>query len=57
MNDLKRGKKTRLKKNPLFNPYLNGISSYDMAYLSSKRVFKNKTIHLKSDSQKEYLAA
>jgi len=57
MNDLKIGKKTRSKKNALFNPYINGISSYDLAYLSSKRVFKNKTIHLGSDSQKDYLAA
>ena len=57
MNDLKRSKKTWSKKNALLNPYLNGISSYDMSYLSSKRVFKNKTIHLGSDSQKDYLSA
>ena len=44
-------------KNPLFNPYKNGISSYDMAYLSSKKVLKTKTIYLQSDSQKDYLAA
>ena len=56
MIDLKRSKKCR-SKNALFNPYTNGISSYDMAYLSSKRVFKNKTVYLKSDSQKDYLAA
>ena len=56
MNDLKRGKKTRTKS-ALFNPYVNGISSYDLAFLSSKRVFKNKTIHIKSDSEKEYYAA
>jgi len=49
-------KKNR-SKNYLFNPYKNGISSYDIAYLSSKRVFKNKTIYLQSDSKKDYLAA
>jgi len=49
--------KKRRSKNALFNPYQNGISSYDMAYLSSKRVFKNKKLYLKSDSQKDYLAA
>ena len=57
MNDLKRGKKTWSKKNTLFNPYLNGISSYDLAYLSSKRVLKNKVIHLESNSKKDYFAA
>ena len=56
MNDLKRGKKTR-SKNALFNPYANGISSYDLAYLSSKRFFKNKTMNSQSDSKKEYFAA
>ena len=56
MNDFKRGKKNRLK-NSLFNPYANGISSYDIAYLSSKRVSKNKTIHLQSVSKKENYAA
>ena len=52
----KRSKKNR-SKNALFNPYENGISSYDMAYLSSKRALKNKTVYLKNDSQKDYLAA
>jgi len=56
MIELKRSKKRR-SKNALFNPYKNGISSYDMAYLSSKRGLKNKTVDLKSDSQKDYLAA
>ena len=56
MIDLKKGKKSR-SKNPLFNPYRNGISSYDMAYLSSKKVLKNKSLILKSDSEKDYLAA
>ena len=56
MIDLKRSKKSR-SKNALFNPYKNGISSYDMAYLSSKKVLKTKTIYLQSDSQKNYLAA
>ena len=56
MIDFKRGKKRR-SKNALFNPYKNGISSYDMAYLSSKKVLENKTLSLKSNSQKDYLAA
>ena len=56
MNDLRRGKKTN-SKSPLFNPYANGISSYDLAYLSSKKVLKNKTIHLQSDYKKDYLAS
>mgnify|MGYP001228666182 CR=1 FL=1 len=56
MIEFKRTKKSR-SKNALFNPYKNGISSYDMAYLSSKRGLKNKTYFLKSDSHKDYLAA
>ena len=49
-------KKNR-SKNALFNPYKNGISSYDMAYLSSKKNLKNKTISLKIDPKKDYFAA
>ena len=56
MIELKRSKKNR-SKNALFNPYKNGISSYDMTYLSSKRVLKNKTASPKIDNQKDYLAA
>ena len=56
MIELKRRKKNRFN-NSLFNPYKNGISSYDMAYLSSKRNFKNKTVYLEDDSNKDYLAA
>ena len=56
MIEFKRCKKIR-SKNSLFNPYKNGISSYDMAYLSSKKILKNKTVYLQSDSQKDYLAA
>ena len=56
MIEFKRSKKRR-SKNALFNPYKNGISSYDMAYLSSKKVLKNKTVYLQSDSQKDYLVA
>ena len=44
-------------KSALFNPYKNGISSYDMAYLSSKRSLKGKTIYLQSDAKKDYFAA
>ena len=56
MIEFKRSKKNR-SKNALFNPYKNGISPYDMAYLSSKRNLKNKTILLKIDSKKDYFAA
>jgi len=56
MIEFKRSKKNR-SKNSLFNPYKNGISSYDMAYLSSKKILKNKTLNLKNDFQKDNLAA
>ena len=56
MIESKSRKKYR-SKNALFNPYKNGISSYDMAYLSSKRNLKNKTILLKIDSKKDFFAA
>ena len=56
MIDSKSSKKNR-SKNALFNPYKNGISSYDMAYLSSKKNLKNKTVYLKNDSKKDYFAA
>ncbi|MDC3047259.1 hypothetical protein OA165_03095 [Prochlorococcus sp. AH-736-A21] len=56
MVEFKRSKKYR-SNNALFNPYKNGISSYDMAYLSSKKIFKNKTVYLQNDSKKDYLAA
>ena len=56
MIEFKRSKKSR-SRNALFNPYKNGISSYDMAYLSSKRLVKNKTVYSQSDAQKDYMAA
>ena len=56
MTESGRSKKIR-SKNYLFNPYQNGISSYDLAYLSSKRALKNKTVYLQSDSEKDSLAA
>ena len=56
MIDFKSSKKNRTK-NALFNPYKNGISSYDMAYLSSKRNLKSKTVYFKNDSKKDYFAA
>ena len=56
MIEFKRSKKSRSKK-ALFNPYKNGISSYDMAYLSSKKVLKTKNVHLQIHLQKDYLAA
>ena len=52
----KRSKKTR-SKNALFNPYKNGISEYDMAYLSSKKILKNKTFNHQKYLQKDNLAA
>ncbi len=56
MIEFRRNKKIR-SKNSLFNPYKNGISSYDMTYLSSKIFLKTKTVHLQNDSQKDALAA
>ncbi len=56
MIEVKRSKKRR-SKNALFNPYENGISQYDMAYLSSKKVLKNKTFNLQNGFQKDNLAA
>jgi len=56
MIEFKRSKKSR-SKNALFNPYKNGISAYDMAYLSSKKVLKNKTFNLQNDLEKEDIAA
>ena len=56
MIEFKKSKKSR-SNNALFNPYKNGISQYDMAYLSSKKVLKTKTVYLQSNSQKEILAA
>ena len=53
----KRAKKSRSFKN-LFNPYKNGISSYDVAYLSSKRIIsKNKNVTLQQDAAKEEFTA
>ena len=56
MYELKRRKKRSLN-NPLFNPYINGISSYDLAYLSSKSVVKSKISILKKDASMDYFAA
>ena len=56
MIEFKRSKKSR-SKSALFNPYKNGISRYDMAYLSSKKVLKNKPINMENDFQKDNLAA
>ena len=56
MIEFKRSKKNR-SKNALFNPYKNGISAYDMAYLSSKKLSKAKNINLRSVSNKDNLAA
>ena len=54
---LKRAKKSRSFKN-LFNPYKNGISSYDVAYLSSKRIIsKNKIVTPQDASREEFTAA
>ncbi len=60
MIEFKRSKKSRSKNalfNPYNNPYKNGISQYDMAYLSSKKVLKNKIITIQNDFQKDNLAA
>ena len=56
MDDLKRRIKSR-SKNTLFNPYKNGISPYDLAYLSSKKDAKKKTNFLQKARNKDYFAA
>ena len=56
MIEFKRGNKNR-SRNSLFNPYKNGISAYDMTYLSSKKILKNKIFKVQIDSQKDNLAA
>ena len=56
MIEFKKSKKSR-SKNALFNPYKNGISEYDMAYLSSKKILKNKNYNLKNHLQKDDLVA
>ena len=56
MIEFKRSKKSR-SKNALFNPYKKVISEYDMAYLSSKKVLKTKTLNLQNDFLKDNLAA
>ena len=56
MIEFKRSKKRR-SKNALFNPYKNGISEYDMAYLSSKKVLRNKAFNVQNNFQKDNLAA
>ena len=56
MIEFKKSKKRR-SQIALFNPYKNGISSYDMAYLSTKRVLKNKNVYRQSDYKKDSMAA
>ena len=56
MIEFKRRKNNR-SKNSLFNPYKNGISSYDMVYLSSKKVLKTKNAYKSNDAQKDFSAA
>ena len=56
MVESRRSKKNR-NKSYLFNPYKNGISSYDVAFLSLRTASKSKTAYIQSDSKKDYLAA
>ena len=56
MIEFKKSKKSR-SQNALFNPYKNGISSYDMAYLSSKRLNKSKSVYINSVDKRDYFAA
>ena len=56
MIESKRSKKSR-SKSAVFNPYKNGISEYDMAYLSSKKILKNKPFNMQNDFQKDNLTA
>ena len=55
--DILRKRKRSISKNILFNPYKNVISSYDLALLSSKKVFKNKINTLKISSAIRYFGA
>ena len=53
-----KNKKRNRKNVGLFNPYENGISNYDLAFLSSKRISKSKFNNKKVLSiNKEYFAA
>tara|TARA_A100001035_G_C27599782_1_gene415937 strand:- start:66 stop:239 length:174 start_codon:yes stop_codon:yes gene_type:complete len=53
----KKSKKNR-SKNSLFNPYINGISPYDLAYLSSKKnQLKKNSLNIDTDFKEEYSAA
>ena len=57
MINYKRSKKRR-NKSSLFNPHKNGISSYDVAYLSSKKSFlKKKTLNVDNGPLKDYFVA
>ena len=57
MIEFKRSKKNR-SKNALFNPYKNGISTYDLTYLSSRKINnKNKSLHSQIDKKNQYFAA
>ena len=53
----KKSKKNR-SKNSLFNPYINGISQYDLAYLSSKKNQpKKNSLNIDTDFKEDYSAA
>ena len=53
MIEFKSSKRNR-SKYALFNPYKNGISLYDMTFLSSRKsVLKKNTMNLQSNSIKE----
>ena len=57
MIEFKRSKKSR-SQNALFNPYKNGISKYDMAFLSSKEDYlNNKYNNPKTNSKRKHFAA
>ena len=53
MNSFKKNKRIK-SKNTLFNPYKNGISSYDLAFLSSKKVSKSNLEFLKNFAAKKH---
>ena len=55
--DLLKTNKLKKSKKALFDPYINGISSYDLAFLSSKRFKKNKNAIHKNDLNKDYFVA
>ena len=57
MNSIRRKKRNRTNIG-LFNPYENGISDYDLAFLSSKKISNSNTKNIdKISIHKRYFLA